>query len=429
MTFKPSASPAQPLATAAQAGRRILLVDDSKVQRKILCASLKRWGYEVLEAGSAEEGLAICGQVAVDVVVSDWMMPGMNGLEFCSAFRTLPRESYGYFILLTSKSEKGEIALGLDAGADDFLTKPVSADELRARIMAGERIQRMAAELQENNRLVTTTLAQIQTLYDSLNRDLVEARKLQQSLVRERHQNFTNAEVSLLLRPSGHIGGDLVGFFSIDRNRVGLFSIDVSGHGVTSALMTARLAGFLSGSSPERNIALVEGDDGIFSARRPHEVASHLNRLLMAEVETETYLTLLYAEVDLINGRVQLVQAGHPHPVVQRANGRLDYIGDGGMPVGLLADAEYETFEVQLGAGDRLFIMSDGVTECPDTSGLELGEAGFGEILRRNAGLRGEAFMEALVWDLQSYAGEVDFPDDVSGVLFEFAGNRKEIDD
>lgn len=429
MQLETSATPALAQAKADRVAPRILLVDDSKVQRKILSASLKRWGYEVLEAGSAEEGLAICGRVAVDAVVSDWMMPGMTGLEFCSTFRTLPRENYGYFILLTSKSEKGEIALGLDAGADDFLTKPVSADELRARLMAGERIQRMAAELRENTRLVTKTLAQIQTLYDSLNRDLVEARKLQQSLIRERHQNFTNAEVSLLLRPSGHIGGDLVGFFSIDRNRVGLFSIDVSGHGVTSALMTARLAGFLSGNSPERNIALVEGDDGIFSARRPHEVASHLNRLLMAEVETETYLTLLYAEVDLKTGLVQMVQAGHPHPVVQRADGRLDYVGDGGMPVGLLADAEYDTFEVQLGAGDRLFIMSDGVTECPDAGGTELGEAGFGAILQRNAGLCGLAFMEALVWDLQTYAGEQDFPDDVSGVLFEYAGNRKEIDD
>ena len=409
--------------------RRVLLVDDSRVQRKILSASLKRWGYEVLEAGSADEGLAICAQVTVDVVVSDWMMPGMTGLEFCSAFRKLPRATYGYFILLTSKSEKGEIARGLDAGADDFLTKPVSADELRARIMAGERIQRMASELHDKNRLVTSTLAEIQTLYDSLNRDLVEARKLQQSLVRERHQNFTNAEVSLLLRPSGHIGGDLVGFFSIDRNRVGLFSIDVSGHGVTSALMTARLAGFLSGSSPDRNIALVEGDDGIFSARRPHEVAGHLNRLLMAEIETENYLTLLYAEVNLKNGVVQMVQAGHPHPAIQRASGDVEYVGQGGLPIGLLADAEYETFEARLGPGDRLFILSDGVTECPDVAGAELGEAGLNEILGRNVGLRGGAFLEALVWDLQGYAGERDFPDDVSGVLFEYMFDRREIED
>ncbi len=406
---------------AAGTVRRVLVVDDSRVQRKILSASLRRWGYEVLEAGSATEALALCTRISVDVVVSDWMMPGMSGLEFCSAFRALNRDSYGYFILLTSKSDKGEIARGLDAGADDFLAKPVNANELRARITAGERILRMEQELREKNRLVTSTLAEIQTLYDSLNRDLIEAQKLQQSLIRERYHSFGNAEVSLLLRPSGHVGGDLVGFFSINHKRVGLFSIDVSGHGVTSALMTARLAGFLSSSSPERNIALYE-EDGIFHARPPHEVAAQLNRLLMEEIETETYFTLLYADVNLATGRVAMVQAGHPHPVVQRANGAVEYLGGGGLPIGLLADASYESFEMQLSPGDRLFLMSDGFTECADLAGNELGEEGLTRLLQNNASMRAEAFLEAMVWDLQAYAGEQDFHDDVSGVLFEFGG-------
>ena len=406
---------------AAGTVRRVLLVDDSRVQRKILSASLRRWGYEVLEAGSAIEALALCSQISVDVVVSDWMMPGMSGLEFCSAFRALNRESYGYFILLTSKSDKGEIARGLDAGADDFLAKPVNANELRARITAGERILRMEQELREKNRLVTSTLAEIQTLYDSLNRDLIEAQKLQQSLIRERYHSFGNAEVSLLLRPSGHVGGDLVGFFSINHKRVGLFAIDVSGHGVTSALMTARLAGFLSSSSPDRNIALYE-EDGIFHARPPHDVAAQLNRLLMEEIETETYFTLLYADVNLATGRVAMVQAGHPHPVVQRADGSVEFLGSGGLPIGLLADATYESFEMQLSPGDRLFLMSDGFTECADLAGNELGEAGLTGLLQNNVTLRAEAFLEAMVWDLQTYAGEQDFQDDVSGVLFEFGG-------
>ena len=149
------------------------------------------------------------------------------------------------------------MARGLDIGADDFLTKPVNGDELRARIAAGERILRMQRELTEKNRLLSVTLDELQGVYDSVNRDLLEARKLQQSLVRERHRNFGNAEVSLLLRPSGHVGGDLVGFFPINSRRVGFFSIDVSGHGITSALMTARLAGYLSGNSPDQNIALM----------------------------------------------------------------------------------------------------------------------------------------------------------------------------
>ncbi len=113
--------------TAENAIRQVLVVDDSRLQRRILSASLKRWGFDVREAETATEALDICREFPPDLVMSDWMMPGMSGPEFCREFRQMVRDTYGYFILLTSKSEKDAIAHGLDAGADDFLTKPVNA--------------------------------------------------------------------------------------------------------------------------------------------------------------------------------------------------------------------------------------------------------------------------------------------------------------
>ena len=127
------------VATATRAIQRVLIVDDSRLQRRILGASLRKWGFVITEAESGEDALKICRTDPPDLVLSDWMMPGMSGLEFCDEFRRMPRENYGYFILLTSKSDKAEIASGLDAGADDFLTKPVNPGELRARISAGGR--------------------------------------------------------------------------------------------------------------------------------------------------------------------------------------------------------------------------------------------------------------------------------------------------
>lgn len=413
--------PDSPLSAPA-APRRVLVVDDSRAQRRVLALSLSRAGYAVTEAASGAEALALCRDTAFDVVISDWMMPGMTGLDLCRAFRALPREGYGYFILLTSKSDKSEVADGLDCGADDFLSKPVNPGELRARLRAGERILGMQQELVEKNRLIGATLQQLQTLYDSIDRDLIEARKLQETLVRDRLCDFGRAEAALLVRPSGHVGGDLAGAFAPSPGRVVVFSMDVSGHGVAAAMMTARLAGLLSGSDPARNIAMDRGPRGSGGALPPAAVVDRLNRLMLEDMQTDQYMTLAYAELDLRTGALALVQAGHPHPVILRAGGGVERLGDGGLPVGLLPGAAWHPVADRLHPGDRLFLMSDGVTECTAPDGREFGDAGWQRFLRDHAALPGPALFEALIWALARHRGSDDFQDDVSGAALLFRG-------
>ncbi|GAA3858373.1 PP2C family protein-serine/threonine phosphatase [Celeribacter arenosi] len=403
----------------------VLVVDDSRAQRRILSSYLSRWGYLVHEAGSGDEALKICATENIDLVVSDWMMPGMTGLEFCEAFRNLDRTHYGYFILLTSKSDKAEVARGLDVGADDFLTKPVAGDELLARIRAGERILRVERELTEKNRLISTTLQEISDLYDSVDRDLVEARKLQQSLVRERFRDFGTAQLSLILHPCGHVGGDLVGFFPIGDDSFGVFSLDVSGHGIASALMTARLAAYLTGSTPEQNIAIERGDDGVLVGMRPSLVAEKLNRLMLEEMETDLYFTMLLGHFNTASGVLDFVQCGHPHPLLQRADGGTDFLGAGGMPIGLFAEAQFEDIRVDLGAGDRVLFYSDGVTECPDPEGKMLGEDGLIDQFTAISGRSGKEFLDTFLWTLASYNKDQGFDDDVSAILLEFDGEKR----
>ncbi|KEJ90667.1 chemotaxis protein CheY [Sulfitobacter donghicola DSW-25 = KCTC 12864 = JCM 14565] len=404
--------------------KNVLVVDDSKLQRKILTLALKRWGFTVSEAASGEEALEMAKECRPDLVLSDWMMPGMTGLELCQKFRAMDDDEYSYFILLTSKSEKEEVARGLDSGADDFLTKPVDNNELRARIAAGERLVEMQRSVVKSNRALSDTLDELQQLYDNIESDLQEAKKLQQSLIKERFRKLSTGDLSLMLRSSGHVGGDLVGFFQAGSEHVGLFAIDVSGHGISSALMTARLAGYLSSAAPDQNVALHKNEQGKYVPRAPDEVVADLNNLVLDEMDTEHYFTLLLAFLELDTGHLIISQAGHPHPAVQRKNGVIEQSGAGGFPVGLLSGVSFERYEITLNKGDRILILSDGVTECPGPDGDMLEEEGLATLMQELKTTRGPAFLEALIWKLSEFNGSGDFPDDVSAILFEFQGRE-----
>ena len=404
--------------------KSVLVVDDSRLQRRILASLLKKWGFGVVEAESGDRAIEMCRTVQPDLVLSDWMMPGMNGLEFCRAFRERPSEAYGYFILLTSKSEKPEIARGLDAGADDFLTKPVNSDELRARISAGERILAMQRELSDKNKVIGETLDRLQMAYDSIDRDLMQAKKIQQSLVPERSRDFGASRVSLLLKPCGHIGGDLVGMFSADERHVGFYSIDVSGHGITSAMVTARLGGYLSSRYFDQNLGMQWVGSGVYQLREPAEVAALLNDRLVADTGTDEYFTMAYGTVELQTGRLKLVQAGHPHPLILRQNSGAEFIGEGGVPIGLLPDIAYSQVETTLCPGDQLLLYTDGFTECRLKNGEMLETAGLNDLISkcRRVGT-GTGFLDELYLNLTRVMNtRLGLEDDVSATLFEYSG-------
>lgn len=402
----------------------VLVLDDSPAQRKMVCSLLRRWGHTTIESGDPVEALQIVRDQDVSLILCDWMMPQMTGPEFCRRLREEVTSSYAYVLLLTSNRERNALAEGLEAGADDFLNKPLNPPELKARMNAGARIVAMQRELRSKNALLETTLDELQVLYGTIDRDLDEARRLQMALLQDQHCHFNGADVSLLLEASGHVGGDMVGYFNVTDDVVGLFSLDVSGHGVASAMIAARIAGMLSEASPDQNISILRTSDGKLLDLPPDVAATRLNDLMLKEVQTDRYFTVCMGFMNLATGVVQLVQAGHPHPMVLRADGTVDMIGHGGMPVGLLPDVAFSSFAVQLAPGDRLLIYSDGLTECPDVDGTLLDEDGLIALMRQHQDARAVEFLNRLRAGLVGYAGTDEFPDDLSALLVDFNGRR-----
>lgn len=403
---------------AAQTTRPVLVVDDSRAHRRLLSRSLQKWGYETIEADSGEAALDICRAGPIELVVSDWMMPGMSGVEFCRAFREMTKDQPAYFILLTAQTEREVLAEGLESGADDFLSKPFSSIELRARLRAGERVVEAQRALEDKNATLSATLSRLSEAYEAIDRDLNEARKFQEGLVPDRHLVFGDFDISMLFQPSGHVGGDLVGWFRVNEACLGVYSIDVSGHGVASALMTARIASYLGDAAPERNIALWKDDDR-YMMRPLQQVCSKLNELLQSDSDSDQYLTMALGKLCLRSGVLDVCQAGHPFPAVQRATGEIEFLELHGTPIGLIDEAEFSSASVTLGVGDRVMLYSDGITECADTRGRLLEESGLEAILRKHQTEQRLSLVTKIVAELEEFGGSTDFADDLSAMVIE----------
>ncbi len=120
---------------------KVLIVEDDPVYRRLLEVFLSKWGYDVVATRDGREAWEVLQEPeAPSLVISDWMMPDMDGLELCSKIREMEKSNYVYFIILTAKGRKGNVIKGLEAGADDYVVKPFDHEELKCRIKIGERI-------------------------------------------------------------------------------------------------------------------------------------------------------------------------------------------------------------------------------------------------------------------------------------------------
>lgn len=165
---------------------KILLADDDLVSRRVLQANLTRWGYQVVTAGDGAEAWELLqAENPPRVAILDWMMPSMDGLEVCRRVRQLRRDHYTYILLLTGKDRKENVIEGMEAGADDYLTKPFNSTELKVRLHAGIRIldletQLIAAREELRDQATHDSLTRLwnrQAILDILHRELNRARR------------------------------------------------------------------------------------------------------------------------------------------------------------------------------------------------------------------------------------------------------------
>jgi sigma-B regulation protein RsbU (phosphoserine phosphatase) len=395
---------------------QILVVDDSTSYRRLLSRHLQNWGgYKVVEAEDGTQALEMIISKNISMVISDWEMPGLNGPELCQAIRDAALSHYVYFILVTSRGSTEDLIIGMEAGADDFLTKPIDQQELRVRLRAGERILKLEEQLEEKNQ-------RLNEAYKLIEADLKAAADMQQSLLPQGDIHIDNIDCKWFFQPSLFVSGDMHSYFKLDHDHMGFYSVDVAGHGVKPAMLSVTLSRFLSHGSSNGLLKKIDSTGTSYIITPPSVVVSELNAQFQMTRQDSTYFTIVYGVLNIRTGKGQMTRAGHPHPIIVHENGQMVVMTDGGLPVGFIENPEYENSEFELLTGSRLYLYTDGITECENKDEQLFGEDRLLHLLHDRRYMALEPALNVLQADLLAWRDpkKTDFNDDISMLAIGF---------
>jgi len=419
------------LTTPAAKGVDVLIAEDSRMQGKILQKRLTDAGHAVRWAENGSLALDMARERRPDIIISDIEMPVATGYDFCKAVKSDPALRTIPFILLSTLADPIDIIRGLDAGADNYVTKPYEPDYLLGRMaallatplgeddladattlevsLAGQSFKVRAGRQQALNLLVSTfenavaknkelmvsnqelsvardglertnkelvsLNAEISRINTQMIRDLEAAAKVQRSLLPADDVSLPSLDIAWRYVPCQSLAGDFLNIFPLDDERVGLFVVDVSGHGVPSSLMAVTVGRFLTAKVADSSILVRQGPDGRVVVASPADVATQLNRLFQADEFSGLYFTILYGVLHVPSGRLDYVCGGHPALVrIPAAGGPPEFHGAEGFPIAFVPEVVYEQKSLTLSPGDRIFLYSDGVPEAMDKDREPYGE-------------------------------------------------------
>jgi sigma-B regulation protein RsbU (phosphoserine phosphatase) len=394
---------------------RILLVDDDLPTRRLLDAMLRKMGYDTVHADDGVAAWEILQGGDINFVLSDWRMPRMDGVELCRTLRAAQLDHYVYVVMFTGRDQADDLVVAMEAGADDFLTKPVQAQELRVRIEAGRRVLSLEENLNARNRELQAANEALKSSQERIRRDLEAAAGIQQDLLPKAPLSSLSVDLAWDLTPAEELAGDIFSFYPLDDHTLGFYLVDVAGHGIPAAMLSVHLSKSLSAEPRPDSLVRLSGEEtgeggrsggGFLSGlnrrpasakgrvnkpyREPKEVAARLNSHFQDDDRNTLYFTMVYGVLDTRSGAGTLCQAGHPYPLVCRRDGSVQRLGSGGFPVGMLPEAQYEQVDFRLDPGDRILLYSDGITECFSPDREMFGERRLAECLTdcRSSSLR-----------------------------------------
>lgn len=384
LTIAATANPEEPAPST-------LIVDDDPTNRQVLANLLSLMGHKVTSASSGAQALSLLqADTPIDLVLLDVMMPGLSGYDVCRALREMFPTTILPVILLTAMNRPTDIAQGLAAGANDYLTKPFEPEELIARVQ---------------NTLELKKAIESRVALGVLQSEIEMARTIQRSLLPANPPRTEGLDIQVRYRAMARVGGDFYDFHQAD-NQLGVLLADVSGHGVPAALIVSVVKmAFLY----QRELRA-----------SPAKLLERMNDTLRGNIGSE-FVTAAYFWIDVPKGLLLVGNAGHPPLLIQKvgsAQARL--IRPFGRLLGILSDGDYESESLSIEAGDRLVAFTDGVFEAKDGRRQPIGIERLVDFLQSNRSRPPAELADALMAMVTEWSGGQDLiADDVALIVID----------
>ena len=374
----------------------ILVVDDDALSRRLLAQLLTAAGYKCLVCEDGSKALQIIHAKPPSLLLLDFDMPGLNGAEVLTRLRSDPDPGVAQIpvVMLTAHgSEQSEVSC-LQAGADDFVTKPVYAAVLRARIETQLRLRSMRRQLERQN-------DELEQWRSNLERDLAAARLTQQSLIPQKPPALPGWEVATCYRPVIQVGGDIYGWLRMKDGQILFWIADGTGHGAAAALLTT--------------LAKLLFHHGSVEQDAPASVMEAVNHDFRSIFGARSFMTAMCVAVDPATGRASVVGAGHPPLLIARRSGATEAIASVVPPLGLIEHPEFTETIVDLKPGDTFLLYTDGLFGSRKGKQPRLTPQRLEKMLDHTAP-SAEALLGRILTEAAPAKGEEALPDDLAAL-------------
>lgn len=375
---------------------QILIIDDDPAVKILLKRMLERQGYQVIAASNGTEGIAQATASHPALIICDWIMPGLNGLEVCQHIKADPSLSTTFFILLTSLDSVADRVKGLDAGADDFITKPVEQNELQARVRAGLRLHQLTKDLQTQKQILEAELAEAAEYVCSLLPPVMK-----QPL-----------GINFRFIPSRQLGGDCLDYYWLDPDYLAIYLLDTAGHGLRATLPSISVLNLL------RSRALKS-----LNYYQPSDVLAALNDTFQMNYQNDKYFTIWYGVYNRVKRQLIYASAGHPPAVLVSGTSpsvtTVQRLRTPGLPVGMFPQAKYTDEFCHIEENSTLYIFSDGAYELTQSDGTLWNLDAFIEMLI-NIEYQVDSQLDSILNHLIALNSKEAFDDDLSIIQIKF---------